>query len=128
MGSKPAGEGDSVEGLRCRLSEILRETPSTAAELIFVVDEALPVLRKLLESRVSFSLSSFTTSEILDLFRKGTGATVDSSLVRALRTADSVRFRSMAPTLEEILAFKNDLRSWLETDQGAAAFPGGRDV
>jgi hypothetical protein len=126
--SKTPGGDTSLEDLRNQLVRILRRTPSSPAELASVLDEALPVLRKLLGCRSSSDLSSLTTPELLDLLQHGQEPDVDANLGRALRSADGVRFRPEAPTFEEILEFRADLMSWLEGHREATALPGGHDA
>jgi len=121
----PVGGARSVDELRRKLSRILEKAPSSPTGLESIVDDSIPLLRRILEARVTFDLASFTTPELLDLFGNGHGMGRESDLGPVLRIADAVRFRSSAPSPEEVHRFRSGLSSWLEAQSAGTGNSGG---
>lgn len=118
------------ESLQGKLIQLLRRPLVSDSDHPGLVDDAIPLLRSLLEIRLSRSITGLTTPELLTLLATNGAGLEGPGLKRALWTANQVRFRPGMATPDETRGFRDDLLLWLHDTDSTSPEPerGGQDV
>jgi len=99
-----------------QLCQVLRGEVSTEVERACVFDRSFLLIRQILESRSPKTLSAFTTSELVDYLRNGSGLRNANTLEAVLTAGENVRYRRTPPTEVDLREFREGLMAWLESE------------